>query len=121
MTCVILAEDEDDVRYALSLALRKSGFEVIEAKNGKDNTIEQGLASADVVVTDILMPDRDGIELIVDLRARAPDLPVIAISGGGRVSGADYLETAEALGVFATFQKPFDKNDLIAAVRAAAA
>ena len=72
-----------------------------------------GLDDIDVVVTDILMPEKDGIELLMELRERAPDLPVIAISGGGRISSLNYLETASAMGAVAVFNKPFNEKFLI--------
>lgn len=121
MVKVILADDDDNVRFALSAALRKAGFEVVEAKNGGDRVFEEQIADTDVVVTDILMPDCDGIELITKLRTQSPTLPVIAMSGGGRISGANYLETADALGAKAIFHKPFDTEDLISAIQDAVA
>ena len=69
-----------------------------------------GLDDVDVVVTDILMPEKDGIALLMELREHAPDLPVIAISDGGRISSLNYLETASAMGAVAVFNKPFNEK-----------
>ena len=113
MITVLLAEDNEAVGFALALALKKAGFDVFEAENGKDVIDNDGLDDIDVVVTEILMPEKDGIELLVELRERAPNLPVIAISDGGRISSTDYLETASAMGVVAVFNKPFNENLLI--------
>ena len=113
MTKVLLAEDNEAVRFALALALKKAGFDVSEAKNGNEVMDNDGLDDIDVVVTDILMPEKDGIELLMELRERAPDLPVIAISGGGRISSLNYLETASAMGAVAVFNKPFNEKLLI--------
>ena len=113
MTKVLLAEDNEAVRFALALALKKAGFDVSEAKNGNEVLDNDGLDDIDVVVTDILMPEKDGIELLMELRERAPDLPVIAISGGGRISSLNYLETASAMGAVAVFDKPFNEKLLI--------
>lgn len=113
MTKVLLAEDNEAVRFALALALKKAGFDVSEAKNGNEVMDNDGLDDIDVVVTDILMPEKDGIELLMELRERAPDLPVIAISGGGRISSLNYLETASAMGAVAVFNKPFNEKFLI--------
>jgi len=118
---IILAEDDQDVRYAIALFLRKRGFTVVEAKNGNDPVISEEIKDTDVLVTDILMPESDGIELLMKTRQSHPDLPVIAYSGGGRISSNDYLETAATLGARATFQKPFDENRLAEAIEAAAA
>ncbi|MBG05045.1 MAG: response regulator [Rhodospirillaceae bacterium] len=118
---IILAEDDRDVRYAIALFLRKRGFTVVEAVNGDDPVISEEIKDTDVLVTDILMPDSDGIELLIKTRESYPDLPVIAYSGGGRISSHDYLETAATLGASATFRKPFDENMLAEAIEAAAA
>ena len=66
-----------------------------------------------MVVTDILMQEKGGIELLLQLRERAPDLPVIAISGRIRISSLNYLETASAMGAVAVFKNPFNENLLI--------
>ncbi len=113
MTRVLLTEDNEAVRFALALALKKAGFDVSEAENGAEVMARNDLDDIDVVVTDILMPGKDGIELLIALRERVPDLPVIAISGGGRVSSKDYLETASAMGAVAVFNKPFNEKLLI--------
>lgn len=115
---IILVEDDEIGRFALAKYLRREGFEVVEAVNGKDAVIEREIDDADIMVTDILMPDRDGIELLADLRLKSSNLPVIAISGGGRISSDEYLETAEALGAAKVFKKPFDEAALADAIRA---
>ena len=113
MTKVLLTDDNEAVRFALALALKKAGFDVVEADNGDEVMARDDLDDIDVVVTDILMPGKDGIELLMELRERVPDLPVIAISGGGRVSSEDYLETASVMGAVAVFNKPFNEKLLI--------
>ena len=110
MTKVLLAEANEAVQFALALALKKAGFNVSEAKNGNDVIDNDGLDDVDVVVTDILMPEKDGIALLMELRERAPDLPVMAISGGGRISSLNYLETASTMGAVAVFNKPFNEK-----------
>ena len=115
---VSTAEFAGEVRYALAKALRKRGFEVLEARTGKE-VHDEDIADADILVTDILMPEEDGIELLIKLSKLAPELPVIAISGGGKISSGNYLEMASSLGAIAVFKKPFDENDLIAAIQGA--
>ena len=110
MTKVLQAKDNEAVRSALALALKKADFNVSEAKNGNEVIDNDDLDDIDVVVTDILMPGKDGIALLIELRERAPDLPVIAISGGGRISSLNYLETASAMGAVAVFNKPFNEK-----------
>ena len=113
MTKVLLAEDNEAVRSALAFTLKKADFNVSEAKNGNEVIDNDDLDDIDVVVTDILMQEKDGIELLMELRERAPDLPVIAISGRGRISSLNYLETASAMGAVAVFNKPFNEKLLI--------
>lgn len=116
MAKVLLAEDDEPVRYALGLALRMAGFDVVEIVTSQSLSIDEYLADVDVVVTDILMPKKDGIELITELQETKPELPIIAISGGGRISSEDYLLSAKALGARATFQKPLNEEQLIATI-----
>lgn len=113
MTKVLLAEDNEAVRSALALTLKKADFNVSEAKNGNQVIDNDDLDDIDVVVTDILMQEKGGIELLMELRERAPDLPVIAISGRVRISSLNYLETASAMGAVAVFNKPFNEKLLI--------
>ena len=70
----------------------------------------------DLVVTDIVMPEKEGIETIMELRALDPDVRIIAISGGGRINPEDYLSWAQKFGVQHTFTKPVDRDSLLAAV-----
>lgn len=74
------------------------------------------VARPDLVVTDVLMPEMDGVELIIALRKEAPELPVIAVSGGGRLPKELMLDTASALGVVYTVEKPFDLEHFLAVV-----
>jgi len=113
MARVLLVDDDEMVRYALAKALRRAGHEVREAASGA-GVLEQLRSDAiDILVTDLVMPDEEGIGLIRELRAAGEGLPIIAISGGGRVSGEQYLRMASRLGASATLSKPFDHRELI--------
>jgi two-component system, chemotaxis family, chemotaxis protein CheY len=109
---ILLIEDDDAMRRMLSITLRQLGFTVVEAGDGQRGMVMQRDDPADLVLTDIIMPERDGIEALLDMRRRAPQVPVIAMSGGGRISAADHLLIAARLGAAATLQKPFTTEQL---------
>lgn len=121
MINVLLAEDDEAVRFSLRIALERAGFDVSTAKDGRDALRQIKERKPDIVVTDILMPNQDGIEVLTSMRLEDPDFPVIAVSGGGRVSSEDYLNTASVLGAVAVFKKPFNEGDLISAIKTATA
>ena len=121
MIRVLLVDDDENVRYTLARVLRKAGYEVVEAEEGGEALECLNKQPVDVVVTDILMPGMEGIETIMKLREQAAALPIIAISGGGRVGLGEYLESAKLLGADYTFEKPFDERELIARIEELAA
>lgn len=116
MAKLLLVDDDEDVRYALGKYLRRAGHEVVEAKDGKAALSLLQADSFDTIVTDIIMPEADGIELVMAIRSRTPDLPIIAISGGGRLAGFDYLPMVAGLGAKVVLAKPVDPDTLLAAV-----
>jgi len=99
--------------------LGRSGYDVIQAANGAEGLALWREKGADVVVTDIQMPEKNGIEVVLELRAFAPTLPVVAMSGGSRSADLDLLGDVKLLGAVALLQKPFRYEELIAAVTAA--
>ncbi len=113
---VLLVDDDPAVRDSVALVLTEAGFAVEEAANGVEamRQLEQQLP--DLVITDILMPHKEGIECIREIRSLAPDVPVIAISGGGG-GRADYLRMAGLLGAAAVLAKPFDPQELVVLAR----
>lgn len=117
MQAVLLIDDDEIVRFALSAALRKAGFLVIEAASGNDKVINDTLAAVDAVVTDVIMPDKEGIAVLLDIRRDYPEMPVFVISGGGRIPADHYLTSAEGLGATGIFQKPFDERQLVSALQ----
>ena len=110
---VLIVDDDADMRLTLRLALQLAGYQVTEAANGREALEEQRKAPADVVVTDIFMPDSDGFEAIDGLRRQFPGTKVIVMSGGAQLTKRDYLPDAELMGADATLQKPFDIDKLL--------
>lgn len=116
MTCVLLIDDDELVRETLSLALTEGGYEVVMADDGESALSKFMDDGIDIVITDIIMPKKEGIETILQLRQKAPDLPIIAITGGGRSGRLDFLDVARKLGAAETLSKPFEPSELLAAV-----
>jgi CheY-like chemotaxis protein len=113
---ILVVEDDETVRDAVSMMLERAGYEVTQAENG---LVAAGLIqdwTPDLVITDVFMPDGDGIEMLTLIRNRLPTLPVIAISGGSPTLRLDYLRVADDLGAAATLQKPFDAEVFLSTV-----
>ena len=118
MTKVLIIEDDADQRAMLREVLERSGFDVADAADGNAGLALQRRSPADVVITDLLMPDKEGIETIMELRKLYPSTKIIAITGyGSRHKDADYLLVAREVGANATLKKPFSPAQLIVAVR----
>lgn len=117
MAKILLADDEEVLRGLLVGMLESDGHVVEAVSNG--NQVMKALAagSFDLVITDLIMPDKEGIETIMELRKKNPAMKIIAISGGGRSGAQNYLKLALKLGAAATLEKPFDRDGLVATVR----
>ena len=117
MACVLVIDDNDDFRSLLRMALEREGFVVQTAANGQEGlTLLQGW-SADVLVTDIFMPGKEGIETISEVRKQFPRTRIVAMSGRPSATDFDPLSIAAELGAAKTLKKPFDIGELIDAVR----
>jgi CheY-like chemotaxis protein len=114
---VLVIEDNEDMRDLLRVILEGAGYAVVLAEDGDAGLRALRAQPADLIVTDIFMPNRDGLELIPTLRADYPSVKVLAISGGGSVvKGTGYLATAREIGAHSILPKPFDRQDLLRAV-----
>lgn len=118
MARILLIDDDNLVRMAISAVLEGAGHEVVQAPNGRVGTAAYARSAFDLVITDILMPEQEGIETIRILRHANPSVKILAISGGGRIGSQDFLLLAEMLGAAATLKKPFDPDELTARVAA---
>ncbi len=116
MARILVIDDEDDIRLTVRLTLESMGHDVSEATNGNEG-LERFIAEKnDMVITDILMPDKEGMETIIELKKIRPDLKIIVMSGGGRINAAHVLETAKRLGANIALKKPFSIAQLSSAV-----
>jgi two-component system cell cycle response regulator CpdR len=113
---ILIIDDEPYILLMLKKMLEKAGYEVDLAANGREGLELFVKESADLVITDIIMPDKEGLELILEMKKLSPELKIIAISGGGRISPESYLECARHFGAERVFQKPFRQQELVSAV-----
>jgi len=117
-TRVLVIEDDADLRNLIHAYLEEEGFEVASAADGREGIQKQRHEPASVVVTDIFMPGKEGIETVFDLQREFPDTRIIAMSGGANTAkGVDYLGLARRLGAKRTLTKPFTMRALADAVR----
>lgn len=116
MASILVIDDETGVRDSLRQMLESAGHFVREAQNGLVGLRLFQAERPDLVVTDIIMPDMEGIETIRTIRAQAPDARILAISGGGRMGNVDFLSVAQRLGADSVLQKPFEVDEFLAKV-----
>ena len=114
MKKILVVDDEAMVREAISVLLEENGYEVRTANNGREGVEVFSMYQPDLVLTDIAMPDMEGIEFLKILRKRKADLPVIVMSGN--VVGQKFLKSARLIGATAVLKKPFSNEELLSAV-----
>lgn len=118
MATILVIDDHPDVRALLRRWLEREGYAVIEAGDGEAGIRIYRERGADLVITDIIMPHKEGIETIMDLRREFPSAKIVAVSGGGTaMSGNACLQLALRLGAERVFPKPLDMSRLLEAVR----
>lgn len=116
MARILVMDDEELARFTLREILEADGHEVTEAENGKEGVAYQKANAFDLIVTDIIMPEKEGVETIIELKRDYPDLKIIAISGGGRTRNLDFLTLAEQYGAERVLAKPFSEDELLECV-----
>ncbi len=114
---ILVIDDEPTALDLIRRILEMNGYQVLVAKNGLEGVEMFRKQPCDLVITDMVMPIKDGLQTILDLRVEAPDLPVIAISGGGTISKERYLAVAGYLDRVTTIAKPFAIEDITEAVK----
>ena len=110
---ILVIEDDSAVRLSLQMMLEDGGYAVDVAENGEEGIDIFKDSPADLVITDLFMPKKEGIETISELRRDYPDVKIIAISGGGQHIPGGFLVFAKKLGAIHTFQKPIDSDELL--------
>jgi CheY-like chemotaxis protein len=117
MARILIIDDEAAVRKVLRQMLEKEGHEVAEAEDGNAGVQRYQEHPTDLIITDLLMPGKEGMETIVELRKTWPEVKIIVISGGGRMNQANLLTMARFLGAVKTLGKPFERQELLAVVQ----
>ncbi len=116
MAKILVLDDEPSILLMIKKMLEREGHEVDVALNGIEGMELFEQTKHDLVVTDIIMPGKEGLETILELRKKYSELKIIAISGGGRIGPQGYLPSAKYLGADMVFQKPLVQKEFIAAV-----
>jgi YesN/AraC family two-component response regulator len=113
---ILIIDDDFHVRDMLERLLRRAGYDSQLAENGVEALKMHRENPVDLVITDIIMPEKEGLEIITEFRRDYPSVKLIAISGGGRIGPANYLKMAKLLGAERTFAKPVDTSQLLSAI-----
>lgn len=116
MTRILVIDDQASMRRLLRQALERVGYEIVEAEDGEAGLHWYHTASIDLIISDILLAEQEGLETITTLHREAPEAKIIAMSGGGYVGDRDILDVARQSGAHRTLQKPFDLQELFTTV-----
>ncbi len=117
MARILVVDDDFQVRLVLEKMLVKNGYDVVLADNGDEGLKHFRNEQFDLVLTDIIMPEKDGIELIRIMKKERPDAKIIAFSGGGRLGTEDYLEVSKKFGANEVLTKPVDKSTILGCIK----
>ena len=117
MACILIIDDDSGFRKMVRFMLEREGYDVVEASDGNEGIETYHQEKVDLVITDIFMPEKEGIETIIELRRDNPDIKIIAVSGGGWKGDFDALKIAEAFGVQKAFEKPFERKEIIKTIK----
>ena len=114
---ILIIDDDEQMRDLLQQAMQWAGYEVIAAENGRLGQQYFEEQPTDLIITDLIMPEQEGLETIAVIKKRYPNVKIIAISGGGRIGPEAYLPAAMELGADRVFAKPFDIKELVTTVQ----
>ena len=119
MPSILIVDDEDQIRALIRLTMEQAGYEVVEGRTGKEALELYRQSPPDLVIMDILMPNKDGLEGIMELRREFPEAKIIAITGGSaKIGTMDFLDVAKMMGARRTLHKPFQLQELVEAAEA---
>jgi len=117
MARILIIDDEAMMRDLIANILEREGYETITASGGKDGIKIHRENPADLIITDLIMPEKDGLETIMELRRDYQDVKIIAMSGGGKIDPETYLQIAKTMGAIKTIAKPFDRKELLKTIQ----
>lgn len=113
---ILVTDDDESLRNSLRRTLKKGNYTVLEAAEGRQGLTVLKTQTVDLILLDIFLPDKEGLETLTELRQSYPGIKVIAMSGGGAKGWLDVLNLARMLGAQRTLTKPFNREELIKAV-----
>ena len=116
MARILLVDDDEQFRNMLSETLKGAGYQVLEARDGAEGLKFYREHGTDLIITDLIMPEKEGLETIQELRRANPEVKIIAMSGGGRSGPTDYLKIAKTFGARQVLAKPFSREEILTAV-----
>jgi len=115
---ILIVDDDEQIREIIRMWLEKSGFEVLEASDGKKGVEIQKKNPADILICDLIMPGQEGFETITQFKNYFPEVGIMAISGGGRIDADSYLPMAQSLGAWKVYKKPLSMTEMIKDIEA---
>lgn len=113
---ILIIDDNSVVRSTIARLLELAGYETVTAGDGNEGLVRMRQERPDLIITDIIMPVKEGIATIQQIFIEQPSAKIVAISGGGRHANMDFLETARKLGAMDVIEKPFEPEDLVSRV-----
>lgn len=113
---ILISDDDTQLLAIMRLMFEGAGYEVAEARDGKEAILIYREKPADLIITDLLMPEMDGFATFTELKKDYPNLKCFGISGGGKLGPDSYLKLAKRMGMLHTFEKPFDCREMLDAV-----
>jgi len=116
MSSILIVDDEPGIRELLGMILESAGYSVVAAVDGIEAPKIMESRPIDIVITDLLMPERDGIEFITEIRQKYPDVKIVAMSGGGHIARDSYLRIAKNFGAHCLLEKPFSQAGVMKAI-----
>ncbi len=117
MKKILIIDDEAPIRKMLAKLLERNAYEVMYAADGNQGIKLCDEQHPDLIITDLIMPEKEGLETIRELTTKNAEIPIIAISGGGMADPKTYLDLASKFGAVQTFSKPIENNALLSAIR----
>ena len=117
MASILVIDDDEKIRKLFRSFLESEGYEVTVAPDGKQGVLKYKSNPTDLIIMDIIMPEKGGIQAMMELRQVFREVKIIAISGGGQIQAEDYLIIAKNLGATRTLSKPIQRSDLLKTVR----
>lgn len=116
MASILIIDDDFKILQVFREILEREGYDVLAASDGREGMRLCRNRHVDLVITDIIMPEKEGLETIIELRRDLPHVKIIAMSGGGQIGAEQYLPLAEKLGAQHTLDKPFTAVELLEAI-----